>query len=88
MSFPKTRLPEYDHLDARERMKARHGTQVGDPSKAGKALYELAVMNKPPSRVALGSDAYQVVMKKLDDYQSEYTEMKEFSYSTDVDQPE
>lgn len=84
MNFPRSRLPEYDHLDAKRRMKARHGTQAGDPVKASRALYELAVMDKPPSRVALGSDAYQVVMKKLDEYQSECIKMKDFSYSTDA----
>ena len=85
MEFPQSRLAEYDHLDARERMKKRHGTQIGDPAKARKALYELAVMENPPSRVALGSDSYQVVMSKLEEYQSEYTKMKDFSYSTDID---
>jgi hypothetical protein len=85
MHFPNSRLAEYDHLDARERIRKRHGTQVGDPTKASKALYELAVMENPPLRVALGSDAYQVVMKKLEEYQLEYTKSKDFSHSTDID---
>ncbi|KIW35510.1 uncharacterized protein PV07_02201 [Cladophialophora immunda] len=84
MSFPKLRLAAYDHLDAKERMRKRHGTQVGDPVKAGKALYKLAVMENPPSRVTLGSDAYQVAMGKLEEYQS-YTALKDFSHSTDID---
>ena len=88
MSFPKSRLVEYGHLDAKERMQKRHGTQVGDPTKAGKALYKLAVMENTPSRVALGSDAYQVVLQKVEEYQSKYTNLKDFSHSTDVDKEE
>ncbi|KIX97071.1 uncharacterized protein Z520_07185 [Fonsecaea multimorphosa CBS 102226] len=87
MSFPKLRLAAYDHLDAKERMRKRHGTQIGNPAKAGRALYKLAVMENPPLRVALGSDAYQVVMEKLQEYQS-YTALKDFSHSTDFDHEE
>ncbi len=84
MAFPKQRLPEYDHIDARERMGKRHGTQLGDPLKAGKAMYQLAIMENPPTKIALGSDSYQVVMKKLEDYQEIYSKFKDFSYSTDI----
>ncbi|KAK5064328.1 hypothetical protein LTR84_000161 [Exophiala bonariae] len=84
MVFPKRRLAEYDHLDARERASKRHGTQVGDPLKAGKAIYDLAVMKEPPTRIVLGSDAYDLVMAKLDDYRRIYTSFEEFSKSTDV----
>jgi len=41
-------------------MGARHGKQVGDPVKGAKAMYELAVMEAPPLRVVIGSDAYKV----------------------------
>ena len=84
MEFPKRRLDEYDHLDARERMSKRHGTQGGDPLKGAKAIYELAVMKDPPARVALGSDAYQVVMSKIDDYSNIYTKFEDVSRSTDI----
>lgn len=84
MEFPKQRLEAYDHLDARERMSKRHGTQGGDPLKASKAIYQLAVMEEPPSRIALGSDAYKLVMTKLDDYRSIYTKFEDLSRSTDI----
>jgi hypothetical protein len=36
--------PAYDHLDSKKAMSARHGKQAGDPVKAAKAFYELAIM--------------------------------------------
>lgn len=84
MEFPAHKMPEYEHLDARERMKKRHGSQGGDPVKAAKSLYELAVMKNPPSRIALGSDSYQIVMNKLDEYRKVYTENEALTRSTDI----
>ncbi|KIV94044.1 hypothetical protein PV10_05201 [Exophiala mesophila] len=84
MEFPKQRLEAYDHLDARERMGKRNGNQPGDPLKASKAIYQLAVMEEPPARIALGSDAYQLVMTKLDDYRKIYTKYEDLSRSTDI----
>ena len=62
MVFAEQRHPAYDHLDAKEIMGKRHGAQVGDPKKGGKAMYELAVMQDPPLRVVIGSDAYKVIV--------------------------
>lgn len=84
MEFPKHRMDAYDHLDARERMSKRQGSQGGDPLKASKVIYQLAVMEEPPSRIALGSDAYQVVMDKLDDYRSVFTKFEALTKSTDI----
>lgn len=60
MAFAEQRHPAYDHINAKEAMGARHGKQVGDPVKGAKAMYELAVMEAPPLRVVIGSDAYKV----------------------------
>ena len=60
MVFPEKRHEAYDHIDAKKAMGERHGTQAGDPKKGGKAMYELAVMEDPPLRVVIGSDAYKV----------------------------
>ena len=61
MVFADKRHPAYDHLDAKKIMGDRHGTQVGDPKKGGKAMYELAILPDPPLRVVIGSDAYKVL---------------------------
>ena len=62
MVFAEERHPAYDHLDAKKIMGQRNGTQVGDPKKGGKAIYELAVLQDPPLRVVIGSDAYKVLL--------------------------
>ena len=77
--------PRYDHIDAKHHMAKRHGTQAGDPPKAARAMWDVANMQDPPLRVALGSDAYDVVMEKIKEYQEIYPRYEEFSKSTDVD---
>lgn len=60
MVFAEHRHLAYDHIDAKRQMGQRHGSQVGDPKKGGKAMYELAVLEDPPLRVVIGNDAYKV----------------------------
>ena len=60
MSFPEKKMPEYDHMDAKERSEKRHGAQPGDPIKGAKAMYELAILPEPPLRAVIGTDAYKV----------------------------
>ncbi|TVY56963.1 putative oxidoreductase [Lachnellula cervina] len=85
MAFPEKKLPAYDHMDAKEIMGKRHGTQAGDPPKGAKAMYELAVMKDPPLRVVIGSDAYKGVMDKIKSYDENYKKYEKISNSTDVD---
>ncbi len=85
MTFPEKRHPAYDHIDAKARMSLRHGKQAGDPPKGAKAMYELAVMEDPPLRVVVGSDAYQGIMDKIDTYSKNYKKYEKLSNSTDVD---
>ncbi|EXJ79054.1 hypothetical protein A1O3_08555 [Capronia epimyces CBS 606.96] len=79
------RHPAYDHLDSRERMSKRHMNQAGDPVKAVRAMYELAVMEDPPLRVVIGTDAYAAIMNKVDQYELNYKRFESLSNSTDVD---
>ena len=44
MEFADRKLPEYDHMNAKEGMTKRNGTQVGDPTKAAVAMYKFATM--------------------------------------------
>jgi NAD(P)-dependent dehydrogenase (short-subunit alcohol dehydrogenase family) len=85
MSFPEKKHPAYDHLNAKETMGKRHGTQAGDPPKGAKAMYELAVMKDPPLRVVIGSDAYKAIMEKIQKYGENYKRYEKISNSTDVD---
>lgn len=86
MAFADRKLPEYDHLNAKESMTKRNGTQRGDPPKAAAAMYKFACMGKDaPLRVAVGNDAYDGVMNKLKTYGENYPKYEELSRSTDVD---
>ncbi|MDB5503555.1 MAG: oxidoreductase [Tardiphaga sp.] len=55
--------PEYDAVvGATIRMQRQyHGQQPGDPAKAASVIMTLANMDKPPLRIALGSDAVQAI---------------------------
>lgn len=75
----------YDHLKAKEEMGKRHGKQPGDPAKAAQAFYDLAVMEDPPLRCVVGTDAYTNINKKLDTYQENVKKFEKLSNSTDVD---
>lgn len=79
------RHPAYKHIDAKRQMEERHGSQAGDPKKAAKAMYEFAVMDDPPLRVVVGTDAYAAIMTKLDAYEKNYKKYEKLSNSTDVD---
>lgn len=79
------RHPAYDHINGKERMGSRHGNQAGDPKKGAKAMYELAVMQDPPLRVVIGTDAYKGIMDKLQTYEKNYKKYEALSNSTDVD---
>lgn len=76
----------YDHLNMRETMGKRHGTQVGDPAKAGKAMYDLAVHADPPLRIVLGSDAFGAMETKVKTYGESIQKWKSVSLGTDVDE--
>lgn len=67
-------------------MSERNGTQVGDPPKAAKAMWEVAKMDNPPLRVVLGSDAYDMVQTKLKEYGELYPKYEKLSKSTDVEE--
>lgn len=85
MDFGEKKNPAYDHNDAKKTMEKRHGTQAGDPVKAAKAFYELAVMKDPPLRCIVGTDAYSAINKKLETYSESVKKFEKLSNSTDVD---
>jgi hypothetical protein len=85
MAFGENKNPAYDHINAKEAMGKRHGTQAGDPVKAGKAFYELAVMDDPPLRCVVGSDAYKAIGDKIETYKKNVARFEKLSNSTDVD---
>jgi len=85
MSFADNKNPAYDHIDSKKAMGERHGTQAGDPPKAAKAFYELAIMKDPPLRCVVGTDAYARLGAKLESYGESRIFFEKLSNSTDVD---
>lgn len=85
MAFGEIKNSAYDHLDAKKIMGDRHGTQAGDPVKGGAAMYKLAVMENPPLRCIIGTDAYKAIKTKLQTYTESVEKFKDLSNSTDVD---
>ncbi|KAH6724600.1 hypothetical protein BKA61DRAFT_687916 [Leptodontidium sp. MPI-SDFR-AT-0119] len=79
------RHPEYDHVDIQSYMVARNGNQPGDPRKAAKAMYGLAVMENPPPRIVLGTDAYAKIVAKLEVDKESVKQFEILSTVTNVD---
>ncbi|CAK3980428.1 NAD(P)-binding protein [Lecanosticta acicola] len=86
MEFGEQKEAAYDHLDAKDTMGKRNGTQAGDPPKAARAMWELAKMDDPPLRVVLGSDAYKAINGKIKEYSELYPKYEKLSNSCDVDE--
>lgn len=80
------RHPAYDHIDAKTQMQKRNGTQVGDPKKGAKAMYEFAIMDDPPLRSVIGTDAYKAILDKIEKYGENYKKYEKLANSTDVEE--
>jgi NAD(P)-dependent dehydrogenase (short-subunit alcohol dehydrogenase family) len=85
MDFGEIDHPAYDHINAKKAMGARHGTQAGDPAKAAQVFYDLAVMDDPPMRCVVGTDAYTNINKKLGEYKESIQKFEKWSNSTNVE---
>jgi len=85
MDFGEVENPAYDHMNPKESAGKRHGNQAGDPAKAAKVFYDLAVMEDPPIRCVVGTDAYSMINKKLEGYTESVKKFEKWSNSTDVD---
>ena len=90
MEFGENRTDElhkaYDHIDPKKNASNRHGQQAGDPPKAAKVFYDLAVMEDPPLRCIVGTDAYKYINSKMDTYSENIKKFEKWSNSTDVDE--
>lgn len=54
-----------------------------DPAKAAKVFYDLAVMDDPPLRCVVGTDAYSMVSRKVETYSESIKKFEKWSNSTD-----
>lgn len=86
MEFAANKCAAYDHMDGKKTAKERNGTQAGDPPKAARAMYELAIQPDPPLRCIIGSDAFKVMETKMKTAQETHERNAKISNSTDVDE--
>jgi len=80
-----TKLPEYEAgvKQLREWLDGKHQTQEGDPRKLAKALLQLAVAEKQPWHLLMGSDAVQRMQDRIARDTAETEQWKSLSVSTD-----
>jgi NAD(P)-dependent dehydrogenase (short-subunit alcohol dehydrogenase family) len=63
----------------------RSRNQTGDPEKLGRALITLADTPNPPIRWCAGSDAADIIQRKIDSLQAELDAWRDLTLSTDGD---
>ncbi len=78
-------MPEYAEslANTRKYYETIGGTQPGDPLKLVNAVLQVVDSPNPPLRLVLGKIAFQRVMKKLDQYNTELTTWKNLTDNTD-----
>ncbi|MEM9340869.1 MAG: oxidoreductase [Bacteroidota bacterium] len=64
------------------------GNQVGDPVKAAKAMFELAILENPPVHLPLGGPAYKRVRMKLEEFEKEVADFEYLGKPTDYTEEE
>lgn len=81
---PQHTIEEYEA--ARQSQQAHlsdiNGNQPNDPEKAAEVLIAISKEEKPPVHLFLGSDAYDIVYKKVDFITSEVEQWKSYTLST------
>lgn len=79
-------IDDYDALfdPIRATREARSGRQPGDPDKAAQALLELIEHPAPPVHLLLGSDALDLVSRKLEAMRAEIAQWESLTRSTDA----
>lgn len=86
LTFGKENLEVYQHLNVPAFIKQHKAKAPGDPLKAVQKMYDLAIMDKPPKRVVLGSDVHADIERKNKEHAIERKKWEHITLSTDVDQ--
>ncbi|VUD40409.1 Sulfoquinovose 1-dehydrogenase [Thalassocella blandensis] len=78
-------IPDYDALfdPIRSAREEKSGKQLGDPAKAAEVVLDLIQAKSPPSRLLIGSDAYNLVRQKLSSMLEDIDHWETVSKSTD-----
>jgi short-subunit dehydrogenase len=86
MKYSEKSIDGYEAIDrTKAAMKARNGVQPGDPVKAALAIIQIAEIEHPPLRLALGKIAIGAIQGKIDLLTKELNEWKELSAGADFE---
>jgi len=67
----------------REQTRANSGKQVGDPVRGARAIVDAVESGNPPLHLLLGKPAFELAMKRLDGYRTEFEQWKDASLGAD-----
>ncbi len=86
-NYVKSQIDDYADSAAKNmgNIDQNSGKQIGDPMKAGEAMYKISRLEKPPMHLPLGAPAYRRVAIKLADWAKETEEYKAIGYPTDFE---
>ena len=77
-------LPDYAHIDKGvAEMESYSGTQIGDPGRAARAMFDVVRLAKPPLHLPLGAMAYRVARAKYAATLQEFDEFEHLGLPTD-----
>lgn len=78
-------IADYDGLfdPIREARRQKSGSQLGDPTKAARAMLDVIDSDSPPAHLLLGSDAIDLVRQKLSLLAEEIDQWEAITRSTD-----
>jgi NAD(P)-dependent dehydrogenase (short-subunit alcohol dehydrogenase family) len=81
----KTIIDDYADTAGKRRAQARgySGNQPGDPVRGAAAIIRAVEADQPPLRLLLGSDAYELVLAKIDVMGKNFEKWRELTFSTD-----
>lgn len=80
-------IPDYAEFASSQRksLEEFNHVQAGDPAKLGRAVVKLANTNEPPIRFAAGSEAYDVVTRRVKSMHEEAKAWRELTLSLDIE---
>jgi NAD(P)-dependent dehydrogenase (short-subunit alcohol dehydrogenase family) len=85
-AYVSTPMPEYEATVGPTRAYlSTHGSQLGDPAKAARAILAALDAPKPPLRLALGRDAVDTIRGQLESLTAELSEWEAVSRDTAFD---
>lgn len=87
-TFNESSITDYRESADKNMMTIREnsGTQIGDPKKAVKAMYDLTLLENPPVHLPLGGPAYKRVGIRLEEFKAEIDAFEYLGKPTDFEE--